>query len=377
MALSQKQKKDVARTIAGFAAAGCVAALLIFLGNRNDAVSEAERLKAGVLTAHQIHASFETVGGRLTERPVEAGRTVEAGEALLGIDGTDVKLSTAALEAQIRQTQAQRALEAESIALALSEADTAERTSWRQIEEAQAARRSAAAARDRARTAWARAEKLYPQGAMAEAAYDEAKAGWVSAREALLMAERTVSRLTVGAAPESLEKLARTGSAEGMRLETIENARQAAKNRGRNLEHFDALLAQLCAQLEQLRVNASRLVIHAPERAKVLEVLYEKGELVAPNTPAVLLETERRYFDFYVSETQAARLHEGDKIPCFAPALDREVEGTVRLVDAAPDFVNLRMVRERGQADLTLFKVRVDVAPTDGLLTGMTLEVRL
>lgn len=377
MALSHNQKKDIARTVMGFAAAGCVAALLIFLGNRNDAVTEAERLKAGVLTAHQIHAAFETVGGRLTDRPVEEGRTVEAGEVLLGIDGTDVKLAMAALEGQIRQTEAQRALEAKGIALALSEADIAERTAWRQIEEADAARRSAAAARERARTAWARAEKLYPKGAMAEAAYDEAKAGWVAAREALLMAERTVSRLTVGAPAGALEKLARTGSAEGMRLETIENARQAAKNREHNLEHFDALLAQLSAQLEQLRVNASRLVIHAPERAKVLEVLYEKGELVAPNTPAVLLETERTYFDFYVSETQAGRLHEGDKIPCFAPALGRDVEGTVRLVDAAPDFVNLRMVRERGQADLTLFKVRVDVPATEGLLTGMTLEVRL
>ena len=75
MALSHNQKKDIARTIMGFAAAGCVAALLIFLGNRNDAVTEAERLKAGVLTAHQIHATFETVGGRLIDRPVEEGLT--------------------------------------------------------------------------------------------------------------------------------------------------------------------------------------------------------------------------------------------------------------------------------------------------------------
>lgn len=35
------------------------------------------------------------------------------------------------------------------------------------------------------------------------------------------------------------------------------------------------------------------------------------------------------------------------------------------------------MVRERGQADLTLFKVRINVEPAEGLLTGMTLEVKL
>ena len=41
MAIPQKQKRDILRTIGGFAAAGILAAGLIFLGNRNDAVSEA------------------------------------------------------------------------------------------------------------------------------------------------------------------------------------------------------------------------------------------------------------------------------------------------------------------------------------------------
>ena len=35
------------------------------------------------------------------------------------------------------------------------------------------------------------------------------------------------------------------------------------------------------------------------------------------------------------------------------------------------------MVRECGQADLTLFRVRIDVpADVEGLLTGMTVEVQ-
>ena len=60
-----------------------------------------------------------------------------------------------------------------------------------------------------------------------------------------------------------------------------------------------------------------------------------------------------------------------------APAIGSTFEGRVRFCEAAPDFAELRMVRERGQANLTLFKVRIDV-PSDvpGLLTGMTVEVR-
>lgn len=63
MAIPQKQKRDILCTISGFAAAGILAAGLIFLGNRNDAVSEAERLKAGILTAHEVKAAFQSVGG--------------------------------------------------------------------------------------------------------------------------------------------------------------------------------------------------------------------------------------------------------------------------------------------------------------------------
>ena len=212
---------------------------------------------------------------------------------------------------------------------------------------------------------------------MAQSAYDQAKAAWIAAREALAISEHTVKRLSIGASAQEVEQLRKTGSAEGMHLETVEIARRAAHNRQHNLENFAATRASLSAQLKQLRVNETRLQIHAPENAKVLEVLYEKGELIGPNSPAVLLESERHYFDIYVSEKDIARFSEGTSVKCFSPALEREIEGVVALAEAAPDFASLRMVRERGQADLTLFRVRIDVPPSEGLIPGMTLEVRL
>ena len=181
----------------------------------------------------------------------------------------------------------------------------------------------------------------------------------------------------VGARAEDRQKLSRTGSAEGMRLDAVVNARQAAENRRISLESLKAGREASAAALEQLKVNQSRLTLKAPEKAKVLEVLYEKGELVSPNTPAVLLESERLYFDIYVAENKVKGFQEGAKVTCWSPALGQNVRGTVLSVTAAPDFADLKMVRERGQADLTLFKVRINVEPAEGLLTGMTLEVKL
>lgn len=338
MNLSKKQIRDITRTALGFTGVLCAAAALIWLGNRNDAVTNAESLKAGILTAHQVKAAFETVGGRLVDRPIEEGMTVEAGAKLLAIDGTDIGLS-------IRQTEA--------------------------------ARKSASAEWLRAEADWKRAQRLLPRGAMAQSDFDALKAAAASAREGLSSAERALDAACVGARAEDRQKLSRTGSAEGMRLDAVVNARQAAENRRISLESLKAGREASAAALEQLKVNQSRLTLKAPEKAKVLEVLYEKGELVSPNTPAVLLESERLYFDIYVAENKVKGFQEGAKVTCWSPALGQNVRGTVLSVTAAPDFADLKMVRERGQADLTLFKVRINVEPAEGLLTGMTLEVKL
>lgn len=142
MNLSKKQLRDITRTALGFTGVLCAAAALIWLGNRNDAVTNAESLKAGILTAHQVKAAFETVSGRLVDRPIEEGMTVEAGAKLLAIDGTDIGLSIRQTEALIHQADAQIAAEEEGIRLALAEANTEEQTLWRQIEASEAARKS-------------------------------------------------------------------------------------------------------------------------------------------------------------------------------------------------------------------------------------------
>lgn len=377
MTIPIKQKKDIVRTSAGFAAVLVLAGGLIWLGNRNDAVSEVERLRSGILTAHQIKAAFQTVGGRLVERPYDEGATVQAGTVLMRLDSTDVDLAIESTQAQIRQVEAQMRLVQESVELALAQAATAERSQWRRIEAAEAARKSAEAAFVRAQAEWRRAEDLFPKGAVSRSAYDAAKAARIAAREALSSAERSVDVLAVGAPQTDRVRLVKTGSAEGMRIDEIVNARRAAETERTQLEVYGAQREGLEASLRQLRVNASRLELVAPEKARVTDVLYEKGELISPAAPAVLLETDRFYVDIYVSEASLGTLREGMAVRCRAPALERDVEGTVRLIDAAPDFADLKMVRERGQADLKLFKVRIDVPRTEGLLAGMTLDVEV
>ena len=97
--------------------------------------------------------------------------------------------------------------------------------------------------------------------------------------------------------------------------------------------------------------------------------------MVSPSVPVVLLETKRIYYDIYVSEEQAVNLHEGDEVICTTVAGEKKVPGTIRLLTHAAGFADLKQSREKGQADLTAFQVRIYINPDADVLAGQTVSV--
>ncbi|MBQ6758695.1 MAG: HlyD family efflux transporter periplasmic adaptor subunit [Selenomonadaceae bacterium] len=128
-------------------------------------------------------------------------------------------------------------------------------------------------------------------------------------------------------------------------------------------------------QLKELEVAKSRLTLHAPEDGKILSILQKQGEMISPNVPVVLLESRRVYYDIYLSEEQAVNLHEGDAIICKTVADAKEVRGTIRLLTQAPGFADLKQSREKGQADLSAFQVRIYIDEPEKVLAGQTVTV--
>lgn len=97
--------------------------------------------------------------------------------------------------------------------------------------------------------------------------------------------------------------------------------------------------------------------------------------MVSPSRPVVLLESSRSYYDIYVSEEQVQGIKEGSRITGKTIAGNRSVTGTVRLVTKAAGFADLKMTREKSQADLSAFQIRIYIDPTDGVIPGMTIGV--
>lgn len=340
---------------------------LVLLYRGNDAVALGVEKKEGILTAEQVKMSFDSVSGRLLRQAVKEGDVVKKGDVIMEIDPTDTDLAIAKAQAQIAQLEAQIAGKSGSQQVSYQKADNDETQSFRQIDQQRAAVASAAATLRNSELDYNRKSALVEAGAIARSELDDATTALSVAQANVEQQQQSLDRLLAGARD--------TGATESLALPTIAQERADAANMSNDITALERQRDQLFVTLEQLKVQKERLVLRAPEDGKVLKVLAKEGEMISQSTPVVLLESQRCYYDIYLSEQQAAGLAEGDTIVGTTVAGKKQVSGTIRLLSQAPNFADLKQSREKGQADLSAFLVRIYIDPTDGVQPGMTIGV--
>ncbi len=346
-----------------------VVAGLLLMYTGNDALVLATEKKEGILTAEQIKLSFENVSGRLVKESVKEAQQVKKGDVLMVLDSTDVDLSIAKLEAQINQMKAQIKSAGGGVNIARSQADTDEQQSFRQIDQQRAAVEAAQANYNNVNLDYERKQQLYEAGAISRSALDAAQTSLQVSAANVDQQKQLLSKLLGGTVD--------TGDTDSLDLPTIALQRQSAANKLNDVEALNQQLRALEVQLKELKVKKARLTLRAPEDGKIIKILAKEGEMIAPNTPVLLMESSRYYFDIYVSEENIEKYKEGDEIEAVSVAGHKKARGTIRLLTQAPGFADLRMTREKGQADLTSFQMRIYLDPTDGIIPGMTMGVKL
>jgi len=347
--------------------------LLLFVGGfllmykGNDAVAMALKKKEGIVTAEQVKVSFNSVNGRLIKEAVKEAQQVKKGEVLMVLDSTDTDLAIAKLKAQIGQLEAQIRSGSGNVNIGLSKTNTDETQSLRQVDQQRAAVAAAQASYENSRLDYQRKQALLTQGAISKSDMDNASMALKVANANVAQQEQLLAKLLGGAAD--------TGDSEKLSLPTIEQERQTVENQKNDVEALRQQKKYLEVQLQELQVQKDRLTLRAPEDGKVLKILSKQGEMIAANTPVILLESRRYYYDIYLSEKQAAKLKEGGRLTGTTVATDAKLTGTIRFITKAPGFADLKMSREKGQSDLSAFQVRIYLEPQEGLLPGMTMEV--
>lgn len=117
----------------------------------------------------------------------------------------------------------------------------------------------------------------------------------------------------------------------------------------------------------------------APHDGLINRIVVKPGDQVRQGAPMAVLQKNNYYADLYIQESEIQKLEVNQSIGVHFPYLDHptQVTGVVTSISAAPQFASLRMTREKGQADLGMFLVRVSMDSNADLLPGMTVEVKL
>ncbi|WP_145152732.1 HlyD family efflux transporter periplasmic adaptor subunit [Paenibacillus xylanexedens] len=117
----------------------------------------------------------------------------------------------------------------------------------------------------------------------------------------------------------------------------------------------------------------------APYDGLVDRVTVKKGDRVQAGVPLAVLQKNTYYTDLYIQESEIQKLEVNQSVEVHFPYLDEptQVSGIVTSISSAPQFATLRMSREKGQADLSMFLVRISMDSNTDLLPGMTAEVKL
>ncbi|MCI6345987.1 MAG: hypothetical protein MR777_06375 [Succinatimonas sp.] len=375
MKLNSNMSRGALRTLLTMFSLLIISSTLIYFGSRGDATTIAKSIKSGVLTADTVDVSFENVGGVLLKRDIEESQIVKKGDVLMVLDDTDTAISIERTKATIEAQKALILSKENEIEIRKANVDLEELTKWKEIEQLKQSLTVSESAKLLAQKQYKRANSLVNTRSISKSDYDSANSQNIQAGAAKTQALRKLQAAIYGATEEQIEKLKRTGSAKGMTLLSIKNERLEIDNMQNALDNLKSQLKQAEVQLKQEEVNYSRLTLIAPCDGKVLKILYQQGELVSPNSSGLTLETERKYFDIYVSEDQVLKYKKGNKVKVHCVATNEDLTGTVRFATVAPTFADLRMTRERGLGDLTSFQVRIYVDSPE-VLTGMTMEVR-
>jgi HlyD family secretion protein len=287
----------------------------------------------GVVELEETTVGFE-LPGRLSELLVEEGDVVEAGAVLARIDD--------GLEKSSRDAQASQA---------------------------EVAKQQASAVK-----AGARGEEVRSLAARVEAA---------KATETLLQKqvgrERTLVEKGViaQASLDELEGQLARSSAERDALEhNLKLLRQGARH-----EDVSVANARADAATTALEMNDARLVRHelrAPIRGTVLDVNFERGEVVGAAAPVVTLaNVQRPYVDVFVPQAEIARVFVGEGARVKIDALSAELSGQVEHIARRTEFTPRYLFSERERATLVV-RVRVRVAdPKEQLRAGVPAFVRL
>jgi HlyD family secretion protein len=132
------------------------------------------------------------------------------------------------------------------------------------------------------------------------------------------------------------------------------------------------------AQIATLEKSLKDATVVTPAAGVVTQKLVDRGELIAPRTPIILVaDLDRVWANVYVDEPFVPRVALGQTATIFTDAGGPGVEGTVTFISPKAEFTprNVQTATERSKL---VFRIKVTVDNRKGVLKqGMPVEAEI
>lgn len=337
-------------------------------------------LVSGNIELTQVDIAFKT-SGRLLERTVDEGDTVQKGMVIARLDREQLlrqrDTAQAALdtaEAQLAESQSALRWQRETMQadMQLRSADLSAAQSQylqlkngsrpQEIQEATAAVSAAQSQYDQAKKDWDRAQTLYKNDDISTSQYDQFRSRYESSEANLKQAKEHAGLVEAGPRSEAIESAqaqverARASLKMGQAnaIETKRREQDIAARQG-DIEHAKAQIALIDSQL------ADTIAV-SPINGVVLVKAADPGEILAPGTSVVTVgDIEHPWLRAYIREQDLGRVKLGAKATVTTDSFPgKTYDGRVSFISSEAEFTPKQIQTSEERVKL-VYRIKIDI----------------
>jgi len=286
------------------------------------------------------------VNGTVTAVHVIENQRVKAGDVLVELDPSDLRVAVELAKAQVDEAEAQLKVEDPSVSITETSNKTSVATSGSDLASAQAAVSQAhksvdqlaaqlvqAQANDKdVQLEKQRAKQLIDQGAISQSQYDQqsTQAAASSANVEAIHQALEAARAGVG------EQDAHLASTQSRLAEVKANAPRQLETRQASVRWRQASLDAAKAQLAQAELNLTYATIVSPVSGIVGKKSVALGDRVAPGQEIIaVVDTDNVWVTANFRETQLRKMHPGLEASLHVDAIDADLHGVIESIGGA------------------------------------------
>jgi len=338
---------------------------------------------SGNLELTLVDISFK-IAGRMTERLVDEGDRVKAGQLIARLDPVELQRQFTRDRASISSAQSAYDQLVTSVAYqrATLEADIAARKADQaaaqarldalvngsrpqDVMQAEAAVNDAKAQLEFARLDWDRMQTLFKNEDVSKQQFDQARTKFESAQQVVRQAEERYSLVKEGPRQEDIAAARAEVAKATAAVATAEANRLELQRKEQELVARKAEIEKARAQAGVSEAQVDNTVVATPIDGIVLVKSAEPGEVLAAGTSIVTIgDLEHPWLRAYVSETDLGRVKIGQKVKLSTDSYPGKVyPGRVSFIASEAEFTPKQIQTKEERVKL-VYRIKIDVDNT-------------